>query len=518
MKIKRIVHPFLFAIYPVLFLFSQNIVQVPFSETWVPIIISLGLTLILLALNMLVFRDIERAGMLTSLFLILFFSNGHVVNVLNQWGNNNQAYLLLLYGCIISLGISFLKKTQRQLYYVSRALNVMASCLLLFSLVTIGVSSLKTGIFRQSTAGTKNIENNPIKTVKTTQRPNIYYIILDAYARQDVLKEIFDYNNAIFIMALERKGFYVAGSSAANYSFTQLSLASSLNFSYFNTYAKHIGAENTSYFPLYEAILNNRTSALLKSHGYEAKFVFTAGTGLESFASADIYILGRNYIWLANAFHQTVLNSTPIPYVFSDILASQFDEFDFHRRQVLYAFDKIEALSRKKGPHLVFAHIIKPHVPFVFSETGKPITPHHQYGLWYSVRKGMDRDEYLDLYKKQLYFINKKIMALVDNILSNSSRPPIIILQSDHGPVLGERFSLADTNLNILLPILNAYYLPNGGKKHLYPAISPVNTFRVIFNHYFNMDMDLLPDESYYALPKYPYKYYKVTDMIREED
>ena len=42
--------------------------------------------------------------------------------------------------------------------------------------------------------------------------------------------------------------------------------------------------------------------------------------------------------------------------------------------------------------------------------------------------------------------------------------------------------------------ILNAYYLPGDGSKKLYPSISPVNTFRVVFSHYFGADLDLLPD------------------------
>ena len=49
-----------------------------------------------------------------------------------------------------------------------------------------------------------------------------------------------------------------------------------------------------------------------------------------------------------------------------------------------------------------------------------------------------------------------------------------------------------------MLPIINLYYLPNGGDADLYSTISPVNTFRVILNYYFNMDFELLKDVSYF--------------------
>jgi hypothetical protein len=371
---------------------------------------------------------------------------------------------------------------------------------------------------QQYNASTKNSDKHPIKSVETVNSPNIFYIILDAYARQDVLKEIFDYSNDEFIHYLDSKGFYIADRSTANYNFTQLSLASSLNYSYLDFFTKGVGVENTNYAPLYKAILNNRASGFLEQHGYRTKFVFSAGTGLERFEAPNLYVLKRNKIWLANAFHEIVLNCTPIPYLFRDTQSKVFDEFDFHRKQVLYAFDKVADLASIKGQLFVFAHIIKPHLPFVFSATGEPIAPHRQHGLWYTVRKGMDRNEYLELYKQQLSFINKQVRKMVDKILLNSSEPPIIILQSDHGPILGEGSSLANTKLNILLPILNAYYLPNDGKKYLYPTISPVNTFRVIFKHYFNMDINKLSDENYYALLKYPYKYYKVTEKFGGRD
>ena len=47
--------------------------------------------------------------------------------------------------------------------------------------------------------------------------------------------------------------------------------------------------------------------------------------------------------------------------------------------------------------------------------------------------------------------------------------------------------------------IFNACLFPDGGDKNLYDSISPVNTFRVLFNHYFGTDYPLLEDRSFYV-------------------
>ena len=44
---------------------------------------------------------------------------------------------------------------------------------------------------------------------------------------------------------------------------------------------------------------------------------------------------------------------------------------------------------------------------------------------------------------------------------------------------------------------LAPYHLPDDGDRMLYPSISPVNSFRFIFNHYLGADFDLLEDRSY---------------------
>ena len=70
------------------------------------------------------------------------------------------------------------------------------------------------------------------------------------------------------------------------------------------------------------------------------------------------------------------------------------------------------------------------------------------------------------------------------------------------------------TNMKERLSILNAYYLPEEGKKLLYESITPVNTFRIIFNYLFNTEFEILNDKSYFSTWSKPYQFIDVTERM----
>jgi hypothetical protein len=165
-------------------------------------------------------------------------------------------------------------------------------------------------------------------------------------------------------------------------------------------------------------------------------------------------------------------------------------------------------------PVFVFAHILTPHPPFVFGRNGEKVAPQREFCLGDGAYL-MPRDEYAKKYRDQLIFVNNKITAAVDKIISKSSRPTIIILQGDHGPgSMLDWENLYNSNVKERLSILNAYYLPEGGPQEIYDDITPVNTFRIIFNHYFGADLELLEDKCYFSSWRSIYNFIDVTDKI----
>jgi hypothetical protein len=181
----------------------------------------------------------------------------------------------------------------------------------------------------------------------------------------------------------------------------------------------------------------------------------------------------------------------------------------------LYAFDHVPNAATNEEPTFVFAHITVPHFPFIFDKEGNPIEPSKGMGG----REDYEYDEYIAGYTEQLAFASDKVISVIDAILSQSPEPPIIIVQSDHGPAaqLAPGWSVSESNVTERLSILNAYYFPDQDYASLYDEITPVNTFRVIFNQYFGGDYDLLDDQAYFSSWDRPYDVIEVTSEVRRE-
>jgi hypothetical protein len=158
------------------------------------------------------------------------------------------------------------------------------------------------------------------------------------------------------------------------------------------------------------------------------------------------------------------------------------ERFRARTRLVLNSFDDLVDMP---GPKFVFIHLIIPHEPFAFDAMGNPVLPDETY----------PRHGYLD----QVKFINKAILPKLKQLIEEAHSPPVIILQGDHGSWLPADHSAQ-------MKILNAYHLP-GGSGTLYPSISPVNSFRVVFNEYFDANLPLLEDKSYYSAPFRRYEF-----------
>ena len=351
---------------------------------------------------------------------------------------------------------------------------------------------------------------------KTGYYPNIYFIILDAYARADVLKEMYDFDNTEFLAYLRNKGFYIAERSSANYCQTGLSIGSCFNLCYLDKLVKnYIGQSNLSRGPLKELIAKSFVIDYLKKHGYSI-ISFETGIFETELLSADLYFRSKFPI---NSFCNALMNTTPIPDI--AVRENYSDLINKHRDNILSIFDNIRNVAQlKKKPKFIFAHICSPHPAFIFGPNGEPVMLekrfNHDNADWL-IRPGrLTLAEYRKGYSDQVTFVNKRIKKIVDSILSNSRRPPIILILGDHGPRSETVWHDPEmTNMKENLANLSAYYLPHGGDNELYPEITPVNIFSVVFNYYFGEKLDLLPDENYFSTAKYLYKFYDVTKRVQ---
>lgn len=515
MKKTYIVHPFIFALFPILFLFFENVDQTSFSEIFLPLVLTLSLTILLTVLTRFIIHNSEKAGILVSIILVFFFFYGHAYNVVQDWQIGSifigrLRYLLLVWILLFAICAYFVFKIKTNLQNFTKFLNIISLILIFFSLFHIFLYE-----FKSKTYFNKIYENKEDKNAyysyytDATIKRDIYYIILDGYASSSTLEEIYGYNNHEFIDYLSKKNFFIASKSKSNYATTFLSLASSLNMKYVNYLTDIIGVKSKDRRLCDKMIRNSEVMNFIKSRGY--KFIqFDSGwEATSNNKNANYEIVCRSKLGRLNEFEIVLVKTTILR-----LFVEYFNLYEIDARErVLCAFSKIAEIHKVEGPKFIFAHILCPHYPFVFGANGEIIPTSQKM----KIKTGLEeKEDYLN----QLIFVNKKVKILIDEILSKSNIQPIVILQADHGS--GSFYSdpesvnhPTESNLNERMRIFNAYYLPTDRFNFLYDSITPVNSFRLILNYYFHANYQLLKDQSYYSTYERPYKFINVTNRLR---
>jgi len=496
-------HPVLFALAPILFVFAHNRARVPISvsELLLPVAVALAVTAVLWLILGLVLRGAPRAALIVSLVLVLFFLYGHVANALGPKrirGWELQAIWLL----VLAVGTWLAVRARGSLLGISVFLNLASAVILAMNLLPLAAYPLSSEVPSRTNAQSRPAES-------AAGYPDIYYIILDAYARSDILKSNYGLDISAFLDSLRAKGFYVADRAQSNYAQTYLSLASSLNFEYLDSLAAAMGPGSANHAPLIQMLGHSRVAEFLKTRGYTVVSFASGYTGTD-LAGADIHRAAR---WSPSEFQNVLVSTTLLP-VILDRLAKRSED-EQHRERVRYALQSIPRAGDDRHPAFVFAHIVSPHTPFVFDAQGElpKILPYlriDQTGTMQTISKTEIRKWYRENYGPQVTYLNTLIESMVQEILARSTPPPIIILQADHGPgaILGwddpERGQLLERH-----SILNAVLTPRGTPL-FHDSITPVNTFRILLSQFLDTSLALLPDRSYFSTLGHPYELYDV--------
>lgn len=510
-KSTWILHPFFLAVYPILFLLANNINELQVSQVIRPSIISLLVTLALLALFGSSTRNFKQAAILVSLIVILYFSYGHVFRLLQVYAPlfSNHIFLGLLWLFILLIGTKYKWKI-RNITAFTNTMNWISGSLLILPIITIGTYIVQSGRIIDTESNTSPVINLPLSNPQTN--PDIYYIILDGYGRSDVLEEIYGYNNSEFIEALEKRGFSIAQESNSNYIQTALSLSSSLNFEYIN-YLQDNATENyRNRDPLAELVQHSKVRGFLEAQGYQT-VSFTTGYAITTIKDADIF-----YPYDPNIVSdlESMILITSATRILENRMQNLFRPFNcqIQRDGILNIFEGLENISNQSGQQFVFAHILSPHPPFIFGKNGEKSQFGECNGLDGSKFEGT-KQEYKLGYANQASFISKQIIETIDYILANSEIAPIIILQGDHGPGLLLDVNQAETScLRERTTILNAYFLPGNTTFAIPDSITPVNSFRIVLNLYFKAELPLLENKIYFSAWDSPYIFQDVTQSI----
>ncbi len=515
-KKSYILFPVLVALNFVLVRSAPNMSQIPPSQVVRPLIVIGIVAALLTALLQWWIKNPLRAGVLASCCLYFFLYYASLSSFIGKlpWTTPEwlRGLIILITGATVAVLASRPALWQRlkNPTAVVNFLNIMLLVLMLLPAGAIGyylvVSSgnLKT-IQEQQTA------LPDLHPGAETARPDIYYIILDGYSREDVLAELFDFDNAETVAFLENRGFYVARTARSNYIQTLLSVNSALNLDYLNEWVAPL-SQTSNRWPMMQLIRNSRAQAILESLDYTV--ISVSSVFQTDLVNADLRfsLYGDSVL---NEFERYLLAQTAVRWI-----AEVFDldiprpGFDSHRASIFYVFEQLSQIPETvPGPKFVFAHILGPHPPFVLDRNGAPLTPDYAYTIGDGSDYPGTPDDYRRGYSDELFYINILLRKMVDDILTHSATPPIIILQGDHGSGMFLDFSSPEKSCaRERFSILNAYYLPGVDMSRLYDDISPVNSFRLIMNAYFGANLELLEEKSYFSTWERPYAFIDVTD------
>lgn len=477
---KSNLYPILFSIFPVLSLAAYNLHEISLNVMIRPLLVSIILGITLFGLLRWLLRDLQGAALSTFVILLFFFTYGRVYAALEDMTLANIAifrHRILLPFFVSVIGVLLfaivkLKKSDK----ITVWLNLFAVYLLIYPSFQIVSYTVQQWSADRGALATVQKEGND------DTQPDIYYIILDAYGRQDMLRSQLGYDNSEFINALRQRGFYVADCSQSNYAYTEYSLSSSLNYDYLeNIGVDHSRSERVAY------LKHSAVRSFLEANDYMVA-AFPTGWAFTEWTDADYYLDYAHPATALTEFENLVLDTTPLRILndFRSLKQSNASRKDLRRLRVLSLLENLKKLPDKDEKLFVFGHIVVPHFPYSFGPNGE-ISSFKGEGATY--------EETGIAYVDQVKFINQEILDVIDTLIAKSKIPPVIILQGDHGPPPDLSFTYAEK-----MPILNAYYLPGIRKEDvLYPSISPVNTFRVVMNSYFGQNLPLLEDRSYYA-------------------
>jgi len=509
--------PVLLSIQPVLHLFSINLAELNFSEVIRPLLVSLFLGFLVLGLAYLLLRDWRRASLVTSPFIFLFFLFGDMAAwIASAFAlGPARADLVVLVVVFLLMGgwVWLLQKRLKDLASINLYFNLLAVLFFMNAGIRLTNYMLENGVSRSSK---ELVQAAVIESAES--RPDIYYIILDAYGRQDILQEFYEFDNSSFLNDLSARGFYVAEESSSNYIQTMLSLSSSFNMDYLQT-LKSDGVKIQNRGDLANLIDNNKVRTLLAENGYQ--LISFRNEYKAAIPSAEIYYDDSQS---GLAYPVTAFESILIDHTMARVLShfAVFNKaliempYDTHRRYILSAFVRLQEVPALDGDYFVYAHIIAPHPPFIFNEKGEVLTHDTPFTLNDANHYTRDHSQksYIIGYRRQIQYVNTLVLETIDAILARSTTPPIIIIQGDHGPGAHLHWgSLENTIPAERFGILNAYYFPDQEYELLYPSISPVNSFRVLFNHFFGAEYALLPDQHYYSSWSFPFDFIGVTDV-----
>jgi hypothetical protein len=501
--------------YLVLSPLAQNIGTVGLQAIRALVMVTLAVILLTILLKFLL-QDKRRSGLVVTVVLLFVGTYGHLSEFLGSLiplAPLAEVLLLVLWIALAAGCLFWLIRRLQQPEPWHLTLNAVGLVLLVFPMYRILTYTRAAPVVAQQAVDFQRqmLAENGLDQVEAEwsgagEPSDIFYLILDGYARQDVLLELYDFDNGTFIQELEARDFQVAGAAESNYPSTTLSIASTLNMLHINRSPAMLNVELAN-DP--NALLNNGLSYLI-GHNKLANILhdenyqlisFDSGYGGAQLAEADQVARSPEITDVnAGAAFELMLLDTSIGRTLLKLRGEDFTPlgslFDDHRERVRFGIQHLSDFSAHAGPQFVFSHVISPHYPYVFGPNGEPRYGSEPFSLLQQEGVGAWEP---GLYTDQVRYINSLVLAEVDEILAENGPDTIIIIHADHsGRSWGELEPAPEIQRQLLFPVLLAVHAPGEESEPAVPAdTSLVNLNRILLNQFFGTELAMLPNTNY---------------------
>jgi hypothetical protein len=492
------VFPFHFLLIPILFIWhicNEYFGLILVSYWCRYLLYYTGLSVMLFLTGKILFKKTDKAGVWTSVLLIIFFFWGSTHDFLKAYLSSFfSSYKFLLSLLLIFLVV--LGARLRRKHSTVRKLNSFLNVLLIVLLSIEVVTSLYKTINKERKKNNLTYYNIPLQVPALSEadslKPDIFYIIFDEYASSLSLKQYLNYDNSKFDSALTKNNFYISARSKSNYNSTPFSIAATFSLDYFN---QPLEKKKILHKELLQAQLTLKQAifpVLLKDKGYSIKnYGLSDINGKpspeEPLFNPDITdILYKETFWGRVKYEILWHIQNRIPSLFGPHEEAIKSQKVLRRNRNNYKNLLKELSIQTDQPRFVFGHIMMPHGRYHLNKKGQKR----------SLRASDDNPGISDsLYLDQLIYTNTWIDALAITANRPFSRPRVVIIQGDHGRRDIMPYHPSEKRQKQFMN-LNCFYFSDKNYEILYDSISSVNTFRVVLNKYFGGGMPLLKDST----------------------
>ena len=507
----------LLGLHPILYLYSQNLGLVIDHEVVIVLGWMLGaVTLAFVCTNVLL-KDRFRAASLVGFAIVFFALSGHIYGLLlAPTAVHLEIEIALWTQFVMAAAVGVLFITYRMLSTdLLRRVTKIINLIMIVMLIAPS-SAIATHLAADTTLVFESMEDQPSAVSQQTDaqihdspsHPDIYYIVPDGYPSNRWLQEAMNYDNAEFTRALESRGFVVVDHAQSNYGATLHSLAATLNAQYYDS---NDSAMKDLEF-LRVQIAENEVALQLRERGYtyiqllsgyllpsplaHINRDFTPNGTIDitidrsellATAIGGHHVGENNTVELDLAYKQSFIrlyvDSTLLRGLSSgllnDILIEPNRPYGLSSPQrFLRTVDEVTSIALMPEATFALIHLMKPHAPTSFNAQGEIVA-----GSWFPSH---------EQYFSDFAFVNETYLWMIDSILEQSTTPPIIIFQADHGSTYGSNWA-SDRRL-VHFDAFAAYHLPDTYVIRFPEPFTFVNTFPLVLNEVFGTEMTLLED------------------------